>query len=183
MKKLVMLAIAGTLLVTSSGCSTIFKEGIKAGMGGRGAVAALQSPSSASGRPPLAEYENFELGGLDEDFGGMVPAEFYDEIPGHFRREVGDANLPVEPGGKTALIRGTIIHYEGKDLVGSIVSPLDQVIVRAEMVDKQTGEILGRANLVGRTTSRTRRGPSIVAEGYARAAVEWFSENYFPPEE
>ncbi len=183
MKKLALWTIVAVLVAGTAGCSTIFKEGIKAGMGGRGAVASLQSPVSASAQPPLAEYENFELGDLKEDFGGMVPREFYDEIPGHFQREVVDANLPVSPGGKTAVIRGTIIHYEGKDLVGSIVSPLDQVIVRAEMVDQQTGEILGRANLVGRTTSRTRRGPSIVAEGYARAAVQWFSENYFPKEE
>jgi hypothetical protein len=183
MKKIALLSMAGVLLVSCTGCSTLFKEGIKAGLGGRGAVASLQSPSSASAMPPLAEYKNFELGQLEDDFGGMVPSEFYDEIPGHFQREVLDANLPTDPTGKTAVIRGTIIHYEGKDLVGSIVSPLDQVIVRAEMVDQQTGEILGRANLVGRTTSRTRRGPSIVAEGYARACVQWFSENYFPQEE
>ncbi len=183
MKKLALWMTVTVLLAGTAGCSTLIKEGVKAGMGGRGAVASLQSPTSASGMPPLAEYENFELGDLKEDFGGMVPSEFYEKIPGHFQREVVDANLPVNPGGKTAVIRGTIIHYEGKDLVGTIVSPLDQVIVRAEMVDQQTGAILGRANLVGRTTSRTRRGPNIVAEGYARACVQWFSENYFPQKE
>ena len=179
MKRLTMAVTAGMLVMACGGCGTAIKEGARAAMGGRGDVAPLSGYQGEG--TPLAEYQNFELGEVRDSFGG-VPQEFFDALRQHYAREVEDAKLPTDPGGRTVVVRGEILHYEGTGLVDTIVSPMGEVVVRAEMVDKGTGEVLATANLVGRIQSRLRQGPSLVAEGYARAAVNWYKDNYFPKE-
>ncbi|MFP4054774.1 MAG: hypothetical protein ACLFV7_13005 [Phycisphaerae bacterium] len=179
MKRLTMTVAAGMLVMACGGCSSAIKEGARAAMGGRGYVAPLSGYQGEG--TPLSEYQNVELGELRDSFGG-VPQEFFNAVSQHFQREVSDAELPTDPGGRTVLVRGEIIHYEGTGMVDTIVSPMGQVVVRAEMVDKGSGEVLATANLVGRIQSRLRQGPEMVAEGYARAVVKWLSNNYFAEE-
>ena len=55
--------------------------------------------------------------------------------------------LPHELGGKTLLVRGTIIHYEDAGTIGTLVGPLEEVICRAEFVDESTGKRLSGGQL------------------------------------
>ncbi len=186
MKRIALLLALIILAAGSTGCTTGITEALKAGLGGRPYVAELTKPGTDP--YPLAGYERIELGTFTDEFGGQVPndlmpavrASLYgtEEEPG----ELADNGLPTSSSGKTLLIRGKIYHYEGKDLVGAMISPLDQVLARAEMVDKDSGRVIATANLIGRTTSRTRHNVDIVAEGLARAIAKWV-KMYHSPEE
>jgi hypothetical protein len=172
------------MLPLSAGCTTGITEGVKAIAGGRPHVAPLSEPvGAAPARMPLADYERFELGELTDDFAGQTPEDLWPKLQAAYAKELSESELPDRPGGKAAVVRGRVLHYESKSFLGTMVSPLSEVIVRAEMVDKASGEVIARANLVGRTTSRARSNVGVVAEGLARAVVKWYEENHFPPDE
>ncbi len=177
-------AVCGAMLLLSTGCTTGITEGVKAVAGGRPHVAPLTAPVSASaGSMPLADYERFELGELTDDFAGQTPEALWPKLRSSYAKELGESKLPDRPGGKAVVVRGRVLHFESKSFLGTMISPLSEVVVRAEMVDKASGEVIARANLVGRTTSRARNNVGVVAEGLARAVVNWYKDNYFPPDE
>jgi hypothetical protein len=188
MKRIALLLALTILAAGSTGCTTGITEALKAGLGGRPYVAEITTPGTDP--YPLAGYEHIELGTFTDEFGGRVPndlmpavrASLYGttEEPG----ELADNGLPTgsSGSGKTLVIRGKIFHYEGKDIVGAMISPLDQVVARAEMVDKESGRVMATANLIGRTTSRTRHNVDVVAEGLARAIAKWVKMHHSPKE-
>ena len=88
--------------------------------------------------------------------------------------------LPNDPSGKTLVIRGRILHYEDSGILGHI-TPLEQVIARIELVDKATGQVIGVANCIGRSTTSLNAGVAKKGEGLAKAIVSWLDKRY--PEE
>ncbi|MCD6304556.1 MAG: hypothetical protein J7M21_06305, partial [Planctomycetes bacterium] len=88
------------------------------------------------------------------------------------------AHLPRDPAGRTLVVRGTVIHYESASTLGFVIGPLEEVIVRAELVDKDTQRVLGRANCIGRTKASINAGPKQKAKGLAKAFVRWIDSRY-----
>ncbi len=173
-----LLALAAAM--TAGGCtSTIIKEGAGIAMGAKGTYMPIQPLAATEDAKPLGAYRNFELGAISDGIGGRTPPGFGDHLAGAFAKELRAADLPTEAGGKTLVIRGTIVHYEDSDTVGFVLGPLEEVIVLTEFVDKQTQQVLGRANCVGRTTARVNAGVEKKAQGLAKAFVKWI-ESRFP---
>ena len=96
---------------------------------------------------------------------------------------MGEADIPKKSGGKTAVITGRIVHFEDKSTASSMVAPLEEVIMRAKLVDKGSGAALGEANCIGRTTTRTTLGVERKAEGLAKAFINWIKSGYPKKEE
>ena len=75
-------------------------------------------------------------------------------------------------------MRGRILHYEDADTLGIAIGPLEEVVARLEMVDKDSGQVLAQANCIGRTTTRTTLGVANKGRGLAKAIASWIDNRY-----
>jgi len=179
MNRTTVLIIAIVVLsMAATGCMTGLKEGAALAMGAKGSVTEIQPVAADRDARPLGAYQRFELGQITDDIGGRTPSQFLSLLRAQFNEQLADSKLPNSPTGKTLVIRGRIIHYESEDMFGMVTGPLEEVVVRAELVDKDTGKVLGTANCIGRTTARVNKGIGKKAEGLAKAFIKWISTRY-----
>jgi len=173
MKREIPTVLAMALLALSAtGCTTLAKESIGKVRGAKGVYAQL----STSGAASLSAYTRFELGQMKDDFGGRTPPELTQLLGQFFQEELIERELADLPAGKTLVVRGTILHYEDSRLAGMVTGPIEQVLVRAELVDKEDGTVLATANCIGRTTTRVNKGVPHKARGLAKALVGWIHD-------
>ncbi|HUU59749.1 MAG TPA: hypothetical protein VMZ50_09405 [Phycisphaerae bacterium] len=180
MNKAITLAIVVFLPVfTTGGCiGRAIKEGVGTVRGARGIHTPLTPVSPDKNARPLGQYSRFELGTMKDSFGGKVPRELFAMLPLKFEAQRIEAELPNSPTGKVLLIRGEVFHYEDEDLVGEVLGPLEEVVARVEMVDKDTGKVIATANCVGRTMESVNKGVEKKADGLAKAIVSWIKSRY-----
>jgi hypothetical protein len=126
----------------------------------------------------LAGYTRFEVGTVRDDTGGHMPAELPGMLPEKVQAELARRGLPDDPGGRTAVIRCSILHYEDSTLFANVFGPLEEVIARVELVDKPSGRVLGSANCVGRTRETVNLGVEKKAEGLAVGIAKYIADNY-----
>jgi hypothetical protein len=177
--KLLLVLAAGVAMVAPGCVSTMITEGSGAVMGAKGTFMPIVPLVGAKVDRPLGAYTPFELGTITDDIGGQAPQEFLLCLKDAFNQQARKAGLPDGPSGKVLLIRGVVIHYESSSTMGFVLGPLEEAIVRAEMVDKATGKVLATANVVGRTEARVNAGPKEKADGVAKGMVKWI-ESGFP---
>ena len=171
------LAVCATLLL--GGCaSTIIKEGGGAVFGAKGSFMPIQPIDADKTARPLGAYQRFEIGSITDDIGGRAPGGLIADLHPAFEKQLQSKKLPNTPGGKTLVIRGRIVHYETSDMLGFALGPLEEVIVRTEFVDADTGQVLGVANCIGRTKARINAGVAKKAEGLAKAFAGWLDARY-----
>ena len=176
-RNLVVLSSLLTLVAFGSGCGRIVGESIGAARGAHGLYAPILMVSEDPEARPLGQYKQFELGQITDDFGGKVPPDFMMYFTDAFAHQLAEKKLPDEPG-KTLLIRGKILHYEDASRLGSVISPLEEVVARIELVDKDSGRVIGVANCIGRTMESINAGVAKKAEGLAKAIVGWLDKEY-----
>lgn len=173
MKRTLLLTV--TVILASSllgGCiSRAIKEGASVATGAKGVFADVQAPGS------LAAYTRFELGRFQDGMNGRIPKELWTHLPERFEEHMASSGLPNKAG-KVAVVRGIVYHYEGEGLGGLIFGDFEEVITRAELVDKATGKVIGTANCIGRTTTTARKGVRNKADGLAKAIIRWLKEHY-----
>jgi len=173
-----LLLLAAALPAT--GCTgTIIREASGVVLGGKGTFIPIQPLAADKKTKTLGSYTNFELGAITDGIGGKMPAELIPHLQTAFAKAVSGAHLPDDSGGKTLVIRGNVIQYESASTVGYVLGPLEEVICRTELVDKDTGQVLGVANCVGRTKAASSSGVREKANGLAKAFVKWI-EHRFP---
>ena len=178
-KPLTLAAIAALAGLTAPGClSTAIKEGAGVALGAKGTYLIIQPLSPDKEARPLGEYTRFELGPITDGIGGRTPSDFLSYLPKAFEDEMKDTGLPDDPSGKTLVIRGTITHYETSGMLGLAMGPMEEVIVRTELVDKASGQVLGVANCIGRTTEGVNMGVRKKAQGLAKAFAKWIEDRY-----
>lgn len=175
-KTVVVLIVAAVWL--GAGCGRALREGLGEVRGASGVVIAVKPASTAANPGELAAYRRFELGDIREDMGGQLSGQFLPLLRQEFSSQLADKHLPNEAGGKTLVVRGTIFHYEDVGTIGTVISPLEEVICRTEFVDKSTGRVLAVTNCVGRTNTSLNRGVATKAEGLAKAFVAWIDKRY-----
>jgi len=130
---------------------------------------------------PLGEYQRFELGTFTDDFGGKVPPVVMQACRSAWPGALKDKKLPNVPGGKTLIARGRIIHYEGSGTLGKVTGPIEEVVARVELVDKDSGRVIAIGNCVGRTTTRVNLGADKKGQGLAKAIASWIADRYPEP--
>lgn len=170
--------LIGVSCCLMSGCMTAVKEGLGVVRGGQGTYVEIRPVAASKTARPLGVYTRFELGEITDGTGGTVPAALKRYLPKEFAEALAEKKLPNRPGGKTLLIRGQYIHYEDENLVGFVLGPLEEVLARLELVDKDSGTVLGLATCIGRTTERVNKGVGKKSEGLARAIVGWIDQRY-----
>lgn len=179
---IVLLLLIGTLLTAGSGCvSRIAKEGLGVARGAKGVYAPVRPLAAAKEARPLGRYRMFELGAITDDFGGNVPPDFLGHLRAAFEKQRAGKGLPNDPGGKTLLIRGRILHFETSGALGHAFGPFEEVLARIELVDKDSGQVLGTANCIGRSTTSGNVGVAKKGEGLAKAIISWVADRYPKP--
>ncbi len=157
--------------VANVGCmSRAIREGAGAVTGASGRVVALRQPAN------LAHYKGLRVESIT-----VAPGL---DAPGNLGALVSQAyleaaqELRLSPTGSPALlVQGEIIHYETGGVVSVAIGPLQEIIVRTQLSDAETHEVLGSANLVGRAKSLTASGAENLAEGAGEALEEWLKES------
>ncbi|MGC9453787.1 MAG: hypothetical protein ACP5HU_02890 [Phycisphaerae bacterium] len=184
MKRNIALMLLVTAVAAAAGCSRAIKEGVGVARGAKGFYAPIDPVAPTDEERPLGEYSRFEIGEFRDDFAGKTPRELFRLLPAEFEKQLVERELPNESGGKTLIARGRVLHYEDSSLLANAISPLEQVIARVELVDADSGRVIGTANCVGRTQESLNSGVQKKAEGLAKAIAEWIADRYpLPPEE
>ena len=171
MKKLLLVSLA-VCAMTSTGClSRGIKEGIGAVRGGKGSYSELVSPTR-----DLRSFDSIAVGTFTSDY-AQIPAGMTSLIRPRLETELTSKGQPVgASGSKTLEIRGRIMYYETASLMGQAFGPLEEAVAIVELVDRSSGQMIGKAACVGRTTSSTSMGAGTKAEGLSRAIAEWIDK-------
>lgn len=169
---MLMVSLVG-LLALVGGCGTAIGEGAALAMGAKGEPTTIQAVSAN-----LGVYQRFELGTITDDMGGKVPRELLTLLPGAFAKELEDEKIPNAHSGKTLLIQGKILHYQGASSMAVATAGVEFVVARIELVDKDSGQVLGVANCAGWTSKRVTLGVPEKAQGLAKAIVKWIDNRY-----
>lgn len=170
-RKSIFVVVALFICTANVGCvSRAIREGAGAVRGASGKVVELQAPSS------LAHYRGLTIESITVAEGLGVPSD----IVALVRQGYADAakDLVLTPGGSPALsVSGEIIHYETGGTVSKAIGPLQEVIVRTQLIDAGSKQFLGEANLVGRSKALTSGGAHNLAEGAGKALAKWLKDS------
>jgi len=178
-----MAVAAAGLALAATGCmGRLIGEGAEAGLGPKGDYWEEKPAAASKETKALAAYQRFELGEVKNVYGRNVPAEFFEKFPVEFARELAGSHLPRQAAGKTAVFRVHILHYEKADMADNVLGPLEQVVARVELLDKDSSQILAWGNAVGRTGKTVGLGVDSKAKGLAKALVKWAGD-YYPKKE
>ncbi len=169
--KSVFAVIALFICTANVGCvSRAIREGAGAVRGASGKVIELHTPSS------LANYRGLTVESIKVAQGLRVP----DDLVTLVRQSYADAgkDLVLAPAGSPALeVSGEIIHYETGGTVSKAIGPLQEIIVRTQLIDAGSKQFLGEANLVGRSKALTSGGAHSLAEGAGKALAKWLRDS------
>jgi hypothetical protein len=174
-----LLALLAASLPAAGCTGTIIREASGAVLGAKGTYMQIQPLAPDKETKTLGAYSRFELGTIADGIGGRTPPDFIAHLEKAFPEEVRGARLPDGDTGKTLVIRGAIAHYESASTIGYVLGPMEEVICRTELVDKDSGRVLGVANCIGRTNAASNAGVKSKASGLAKAFVKWI-ESGFP---
>lgn len=167
------LAIIVVLLVCAlqAGCmSRARREVVGAVRGASGKVVVLESP------PSLAPFRGISVDSIQVAAGLEVPIE----IPEMVRQAYLDtgADLGLSAGGSPTLqVSGEIIHYETAGTIDHAIGPLEEIILRTRLRESGSEQVLGKANLVGRSKTTTTSGRHNLAKGAGKALKKWLKKS------
>ncbi|MCD4699220.1 MAG: hypothetical protein K8R91_01430 [Phycisphaerae bacterium] len=171
-RAILIISLVG-LVALIGGCGTAIGEGAALALGASGSATPIQEVSA-----DLGVYQRFELGTITDDMGGKVPPGLFTALPGELAKELDDEEIPNAASGKTLLIQGKILHYEGASSAAVATSGTEFVVARIELVDKDTGQVLGVASCAGWSSKRVTLGVDRKAEGLAKGIVNWIDKHH-----
>jgi hypothetical protein len=176
---LVLTLLVGAALASGGCLGRAIGEGAEKTLGPKGAYCEVQPVAGTKDHQSLAAYKNFELATVKNDAGKNVPPEFLQKFPAEFAKRLNESSLPKDRSGKTLGFDVTIIHYETADPTDNVLGPLEQVVARVELVDKETHQVLAQGTAIGRTGKSVGLGPEWKAWGLSRALIKW-AKDYYP---
>ena len=184
MKKNVLLVLVLFACSISCGCMTGIKEVVGGVRGAKSPHLSIKpAVSDSTDKYPLAGYTSFELGRFSDEIGGKVPLNLMPIFRQEFVVQLAENGLGSPRAGKTLIVRGSILHYESSSTMSMVLGPLEEVVVRTELVDKDTGKVLAVANCLGRSTTRINRGVKKKAQGLAKSIAGWIADMHHGEDE
>jgi len=176
----VMLAFVCAVAMTQ-GCSRAISEGIEKVLGPTGKILPMEPKWPEKDSTYLAAYQNIELAPLKSEFPD-TPAQFMSYFPMKFGEQLASKGLPAGRGGKTLLVHVDIVAYQPVSSYNKALGPTEEVVARVELIDKDSGKLIGKAMAIGRTYQSVGLGPKWKAWGLARAIVNEWINGYYPKE-
>ena len=170
-RRSVFVVVALFICTANVGCmGRLIREGAGAAMGASGKVVELHTPSN------LANYRGLTIESITVAPGLKVPGDIMTLVHQGYSDALQD--LVLTTGGSPALaVSGEIIHYETGGTVSKAIGPLQEIIVRTQLIDAGSKQFLGEANLIGRSKALTSGGSHNLAEGAGKALTEWLHDS------
>jgi hypothetical protein len=167
MRTATTIMVAMALCCIYTGCmGRIFSEGMGAATGASGRVV------ENSSTPDLTKYKSLHVEPITIAAGSQASADMPDMAQADF--EAAARFRGLTPDGKPGLkFVGEIIHYESSSTVDTAIGPLAEVIVRAKLIDADSGKVLAEANLVGRSKASSSSGAKHLSRGLGKALGKW----------
>jgi hypothetical protein len=180
----IYLLLALIVPMVCSGCvGRVIGEGAEKALGPKGDYWQEKKLAASKEDKVLAPYTKFVLGQVKNEYGRNVPADFFTLFPEEFEKVLAKSKLPESDAGKTLVINVAVIHYEIADETDNILGPLEQVVARVQLVDKDTNTVLAYGNVIGRTGKTVGLGVDWKARGLAKGIIKWIKDYYPPLEE
>ena len=181
--RLPALALAlGSLLVLLNGCaSTVAKQAIYAVMGAQGKFyeTSVVNPSL------LATYRSIRVDSFTNELGERVPPEVIAEVNDRTPEAIAESAL-FYPEGKLLRVTGRIIHYTGRSglqgSVWSVAGSTEECVCRVQLLDGNSGDLVGEAVCWGAVKSAVRRGSGELGTGVGKGVSKWIRKR-LPEEE
>lgn len=170
MRRMTMTLLLLAVCVGSTGCvSRAIKEGVGTVTGAKGVYAPLTQAAD------LSDYGTFEVARFTDDSGGRSPAELFSLLPIKIESRLKEDEVDIGMG-KTAVISGEVIYYEKAGITGQAFGPFEEAITEVTLTDKGTGQVLGKATCIGRSTQTVNQGIEKKAEGIAKGIAKWIED-------
>ena len=174
------LAVLVGLAMWSSGCmGRLVGEGAEKALGPKGDYWEEQPLAASKKLKVLDAYGRFELGAVQNDYGRNLPSDFIPKFKAEFAKQLKESRLAKAPPGKTLVFNVSLVHYEVADTTDNVLGPLEQVVARVTLVDKDTQQVLATGNAIGRTGKTVGLGVDWKARGLAKALLKW-AMDYYP---
>jgi hypothetical protein len=196
MWKHLMILLCASSAIMLEGCAIVGPDAAQEAIGTfKGPKAIYREITPFVGGPnakPLSQYSRFEVRPFTDAFGGMTPEDLMYYIPIEVDNRLISKNRYGAPEVRTLVVTGQILYHEDQSLGRTILNPLEEVIARVQLTDKETKAVIGVAICVSRTTSRTqantvreslrvinvRSGAQSKASALAKAISEWIDSRY-----
>jgi hypothetical protein len=172
----------GLLLVLLNGCTgTVAKQALYTVMGAQGEFYEL----TAIDPHLLASYRSIRVEPFTNELGERVPPEVLTEVNIQTPGAIAESAL-FYPDGKPLHVRGAIIHYTGRSrLQGSVMSVVgsaEECVCRVQLLDGDSGNLVGEAVCWGVVKSALRRGSGELGTGVGKGVLKWICKR-LPEEE
>ena len=170
MKRKMLIGLAAALLV--AGClGTVAKQAYYGATGASGRYFEVRTPG---GSTSLLKYRSAQVEAFDPSpMLGVIPRDVVTAVRPAIVRELAELeSFRLSAGGRPALlVRGKFVDYDsgGAPLraVGFGVDPF--LTAQIEIVDADSGQVLGVAMVTGTVKSAVRVGPDELADGLGKA--------------
>jgi hypothetical protein len=173
-KILIYIWLAAVVL-GSSGCTTALKQTYYTARGAQGKFYEVKVVNPDK----LAAYRSVRVEPFTNALGQRVPPEVIAEVNENTPKAVAEANL-FYPTGKLLLIKGSIIHFTGKSglrgSVGSVIGGGEECVCRVQLLDGESGELVGEAVCWAVVKSAVRRGSGELGVGVGEGVTEWLEK-------
>jgi hypothetical protein len=170
-----ILVTAVVSISMASGCMTAVKQTYYGVTGAQGSFYELHVVDPDR----LAEYRSVNVEPFGNDLGPHVPEEVITEVNLNTPKTIAEGAL-FYPEGKELKIQGRIIHYTGKSglkgSIGSIIGGENVCVCRVQLLDGESGEMIGEGVCWGSVKSAVRRGASEYGAGVGKGVTKWLEE-------
>jgi hypothetical protein len=173
---LLVWSLAGFALLSGGCMGRLVGEGAEKALGPKGEYWETKRAAASKRTKVLASYRRIELGTVNNEIGANLPADFISKFKAEFAKQLRESKLPKDASGKTLVINVDVIHYENADMGDSVLGPLEQVVARINMLDKESQQVLAAGNAIGRTGKTVGMGVDWKARGLAKALIKWVSD-------
>jgi hypothetical protein len=96
----------------------------------------------------LAGYRSARVAPFTNDLGARVPASVITEVNEEVPETVAESKL-FYPDGKPLRIAGRIVHFTGRSglegAVGSVIGGAEECVCRVQLLDGDSGQLVGEA--------------------------------------
>ena len=168
--------LAGFALLSQGCVGRLVGEGAEKTMGPKGDYWETKPAAASKRTKALASYGRIELGAINNEIGRNLPPDFISKFKAEFAKQLRESKLPKDASGKTLVINVDVIHYENADMSDNVFGPLEQVVARINILDKESQQVLAAGNAIGRTGKTLGMGVDWKARGLAKALIKWVSD-------
>jgi hypothetical protein len=156
--------------------SRAISEGLGVVTGASGKVVDIAKPA------PLVKYRGLKIESITVTSGLKTPPGLTGLIRENMEKVAARKKL-AQDGQPRLLVSGEVINYETADTVDTAIGPIEECIVRAQLMDAESGEVLSVVNLVSRAKSTTAGGAKNLSEGIGKALSKWLKAGGITTEE